>query len=108
MTNFVLVLTTVPVGELGESLARRLVDERLAACVNVLAPMTSFYRWEGRVERDVERQLIIKTTREQVDVVRARLAECHSYELPEFLVLEVADGARAYLDWVRDATTIQA
>ena len=104
MTDVVLVLTTVPVGERGEAIARALVDERLAACVNVLAPMTSFYRWHGAVERDVERQLIIKTTRDHVAAIQARLVELHSYDLPELVVLLVSDGGAAYLEWVRNET----
>ena len=104
MTDVVIVLTTVPVGDQGEALARRLVDDRLAACVNLLAPMTSFYRWNGAVERDIERQLVVKTTADRLPEVRARLAAMHSYELPEFLVLPVADGSPGYLEWVRSET----
>jgi len=100
-SDVVLVLTTVPVGELGESIARALVDERLAACVNVLAPMTSFYRWEGAVQRDEESQVVIKTVRERVAALRSRLLELHRYELPEFLVVTASDGSQAYLEWVR-------
>jgi periplasmic divalent cation tolerance protein len=100
MSDVVLILTTVPDDELGESIGRTLVEERLAACVNVLPPMTSIYRWRGGVERDTERQMIVKTTRERVAPVRARLTELHSYELPEFLVLTVSDGSAAYLEWV--------
>ena len=105
MTDIVLVLTTVPVGDLGETIARALVEEHLAACVNVHAPMASFFRWQGAIERDVERQLVIKTTRDRVPADRSRLAGLHSYELPEFVVVSVADGSAAYLDWVRDETT---
>jgi periplasmic divalent cation tolerance protein len=101
MTDIVLVLTTVPVGSRGETIARALVDERLAACVNIHAPMTSFYRWRGAVERDVERQLVIKTTRDRVPALQSRLAELHSYELPEFVVVAVTDGSAAYLDWAK-------
>jgi periplasmic divalent cation tolerance protein len=104
-TDVVLVLTTAPAGDRGEAIARTLVDERLAACVSVLAPMTSFYRWHGVVERDVERQIIIKTTRGRVAAIRARLGELHSYDLPEFVVLPVSDGGPAYLDWVRNETS---
>jgi periplasmic divalent cation tolerance protein len=102
VTDIVLVLTTVPVGDRGETIARMLVDEHLAACVNVLAPMTSFYRWKGTVERDVERQVIIKTTLDRVLAVQERLSQLHSYELPEFVVLPVSDGSTAYLEWVRN------
>jgi periplasmic divalent cation tolerance protein len=104
VTDIVLILTTVPDGDRGEQLARTLVDERLAACVNVLPPMTSFYRWKGRVEQDVERQLAIKTTRARVAAVQARIRELHPYELPELIVVTVTDGAAAYLDWVRGET----
>jgi periplasmic divalent cation tolerance protein len=105
VTDVVLVLTTVPIGDRGDAIARALVDERLAACVNLLGPMTSFYRWHGAVERDVERQLIIKTTRGRVAAIQARLIALHSYELPEFVVLPLSDGGPAYLEWVRNETT---
>src|SRR3954471_19978384 len=99
----ILILTTVPEGSLGETIATALVEERLAACVNILAPMTSCYRWKEAVARDVERQLIIKTTADRVAAVRRRLSELHSYELPECLVL-TADGSAGYLEWVTAAT----
>jgi periplasmic divalent cation tolerance protein len=105
MTEIVIVLTTVPDGDQGETIARALVEERLAACVNVHDPMTSLYRWQGALEREVERQVVIKTTLERVPAIHTRLMELHSYELPEFLVLPVADGSTAYLDWVRTETT---
>ena len=105
MTDIVLVLTTVPVGDRGDAIARMLVDERLAACVNVLPPMVSFYRWQGGVERDAERQVIIKTTRDRLVAVQQRLIELHSYDVPELLVLPVSDGSTAYLDWIRKETT---
>ncbi len=101
MTDVVLVLTTVPIGEPGEAIARALVDERLAACVNLHAPMTSFYRWNGAVERDEERQVVIKTTSGHVASLRERLLRLHTYELPEFVVIAVADGTPEYLDWIR-------
>ena len=101
MTDLVIVLTTVPEGDLGDTIARRLIEQRVAACVNVCAPMTSLYRWRGVVERETERQLVIKTTREHVPAVQACIAELHSYELPEFLMLAVAEGSTAYLGWVR-------
>lgn len=103
MTDVVIVLTTVSEAGLGETIARALVEERLAACVNVHAPMTSIYRWEGRVEQGPERQLVIKTTRDRVPLVQARVAALHSYDLPEFLVVPVLDGSPAYLGWVAEA-----
>jgi len=103
MSEFALVLTTVPDGAKGETIARALVEERLAACVNLLPPMTSIYRWRGVVERESERQLIIKTTRQRVEALRARLSALHPYELPEFIVLAVADGGAAYLQWIEES-----
>jgi len=102
-TNVIVILTTVPNDDRAEAMARALVEERLAACVNVRAPMTSIYRWKGAVERDTERQMVIKTTRERLAAVEARVRALHSYELPEFLVIEVDGGGDAYLKWVADA-----
>ena len=96
----VIVLTTVPDAARGEEIARALVESQLAACVNVCPPMTSFYRWKNAVERDTEHQLVIKTAPDRVGAVEARLRELHPYELPEFLVVPVAHGSAAYLDWV--------
>jgi periplasmic divalent cation tolerance protein len=103
MSEFALVLTTVPDDDKGESIARALVEERLAACVNLLPPMTSIYRWRGAVERESERQVIIKTSRARIPALQARLAALHPYELPEFIVLGVADGGAAYLKWIEES-----
>lgn len=98
--DVVLVLTTVAAEADAASLARTLVDERLAACVNVLPPMTSIYRWNGQVEQDREQQLIMKTTRERLGALESRIRELHGYELPEFLVIPASGGSGAYLAWV--------
>lgn len=95
----VLVLSTVPDDASAETIARTLVEEKLAACVNVLPPMLSIYRWKGAVERDTERQLVMKTTRAALAALQKRLAELHSYELPEFIVLHADGGSDAYLEW---------
>jgi len=105
MTDVVIVWTTVPDTEAGEALARALVDSRLAACVSLSAPITSIYRWDGRVAAERERQLWIKTTAGRVAALRARLESLHPYEVPEFLICPVADGSAAYLGWVRSETT---
>ena len=105
MTDVVIVLTTIGATEHAERLAHQLVDERLAACVNLLPPMASTYRWKGQVERDSERQMIIKTTRDRLPALEARLKELHPYELPEFVVVSVAGGSQAYLDWVKAGTS---
>jgi periplasmic divalent cation tolerance protein len=101
MTDVVLVISTVPDDERADLLARTLVDEQLVACVNLHAPMASIYRWKGQVESAAERQLVMKTTRDRVPALEARLKQLHSYELPEFLVLPVAGGSEEYLRWVR-------
>ncbi len=103
-TNCVVVWTTVSAETDWLALASTLVEERLAACVNVLAEMDSVYRWRERVERDCERQLVIKTTVDRVPALRERLRALHAYELPEFLVLPVIDGSDDYLAWVREST----
>lgn len=99
-TDFVLVLTTVPADGDADTLARTLVTERLAACVNLLPPMTSLYRWEGAVEQAAERQLLIKTTTAGVDRLQARLEVLHPYDVPELLVLPVSGGGQRYLQWL--------
>lgn len=104
MTRVVFVLTTVPEGSLGEEMASVLVAERLAACVHVYPPMTSFYRWKDAVQRDGECQLVIKTTDDRVSAVQARVTQLHSYELPEFLVVDTSGGSDAYLNWVSAET----
>ena len=96
-----LVLTTFGVGQ-AVAVARVLVDERLAACVNVLPAMTSIYRWQGKVEQDREQQIVIKTATDRVAALQARLRDLHPYELPEFLVLD-ATGSDAYLAWVEES-----
>ena len=97
------MLTTVAAEADAAALARTLVDERLAACVNILASMTSVYRWKCQVEQDREQQIVIKTTSERLAALEARVRQLHSYELPEFLVLSAEGGSAAYLAWVEDA-----
>jgi periplasmic divalent cation tolerance protein len=103
--NAVIVLTTLGADADASLLARTLVEERLAACVNILAPMISTYRWRGEVEQEPEQQLLIKTVAARVPALEARLRELHPYDLPEFLVLPVASGSDAYLRWVGESTT---
>ncbi len=98
----VLVLTTVPDDASAEVIARTLVEERLAACVNLLPPMVSIYRWQGAVEREQERQLVIKTTVDRIAGLQKRLKELHPYQLPEFIVVAVDGGSDQYLKWVTE------
>ena len=97
-----IVLTTLGADADAAAIARTLIDERLAACVNILPPMTSVYRWQGKVEQDREQQIVIKTAADRVNALQARLRQLHPYELPEFLVLD-ATGSDAYLAWVGES-----
>jgi periplasmic divalent cation tolerance protein len=99
-----LCLSTCPDAETAATIARRLVEERLAACVNQFPGVVSTYRWQGRIHEDAEVLLLIKTTRERFDALRDRLVGLHPYEVPELIALEVADGLPAYLEWVARET----
>ena len=103
--EYVIVLTTLPADADGAAFARGLVEERLAACVNLSAPMESVYRWEGSIETESERQLVIKTSRDRVVALWDRVRELHPYDMPEFLVTPIVDGNDAYLRWVGESTT---
>ena len=96
----VLVYCTCPDATVAESLGRTLVEERLAACVNVLPGMRSVYRWEGVVETADEAVLIVKTAAEQVEVVISRVRQLHSYTEPCILALPVVGGSQTYLTWL--------
>jgi periplasmic divalent cation tolerance protein len=95
-----LVLCTVPDREVGQRIARELVEARLAACVNVLPGIHSTYRWQGAVESGNEALLLIKTTSDRFEALRDWIVANHSYELPEVIAVDVAAGLAAYLDWV--------
>ena len=97
--SLAIVLTTIGADADAAGLARTLVEERLAACVNILPAMNSIYRWKGKVEEDREQQLIIKTRKETLPALEARLRQLHPYELPEFIILD-AEASSAYAAWV--------
>ena len=99
-----LVITAFPDPESAERAARALVEQALAACVNVLAACYSVYRWQGKVERATEIPLFIKTTRSRYAAVEARIRALHPYELPEIIALPLAAGLPAYLEWVKRET----
>jgi periplasmic divalent cation tolerance protein len=98
----VIVLTTLGANADAEGLARVLVTEGLAACVNILPVMRSVYRWQGAIHTDDERQLVIKTTAERLDALETRVQALHPYELPEWLVIS-ADASDRYSDWLAGA-----
>ena len=100
MTDKIVVLNTCASAEEAERLARSLVDQRLAACVNVIAPARSFYRWQDVVTDAAEWLLIIKSSRPLFERLRAALESAHSYELPEVIALPVVEGSPNYLAWM--------
>ncbi len=102
----VAVVTTAPDVPMSESLATQLVEERLAACANVLPGVTSIYRWEGVLQKDSEVLLVLKTTEEAVSALTARILDLHPYDTPEVLALPVTDGSPAYLSWVREEVDV--
>ena len=100
MTDKIVVFSTCGSEEEAERLARGLLEARVAVCVNIVAPVKSFYRWKGAIEQAAEWLLIIKTARGHFDAVSAALTSAHSYELPEILALPVVAGSPNYLAWL--------
>jgi periplasmic divalent cation tolerance protein len=103
MTDKVLVLTTTANEVEARNIARTLVDQRLAACVNIIPGIQSVYRWEGKVESAEEFLLLIKTTKARTTTVQAAIRELHSYDLPEFVVVSMEGGSGEYLSWIDDS-----
>jgi periplasmic divalent cation tolerance protein len=100
MADARIVLTTVGLQEKAEEIAGQLVERRLAACVNIVGPMRSIYRWKGVIEREQEYLLIIKTTAERAAELANAFSELHPYELPEHVELAIEGGGSAYLEWL--------
>lgn len=95
-----IVLTTVPDVAVGEKLAESVIEERLAACVQILPQMTSVYRWKGEVQRESEHLLLIKTKAEKWGDLREFIASNHPYEVPEIVAMKTEHASLAYLDWL--------
>ena len=103
MTNKRIVLSTVGSKEEARKIAHHLVEQQLAACVNIVPKIESVYRWQGKVESNREYLLLIKTSSEKFPQVRDAMRELHSYELPECIALAVEDGSPEYLQWVEES-----
>lgn len=100
MTDARIMLTTAGTREEADRLARAIVERELAACVNIVGPMKSVYRWKGKIESADEFLLIIKSTEDAFDRIRDAVRELHSYELPEFIELAITRGEGKYLSWL--------
>ncbi len=100
----IVVLVTCPSQEVGEEIAQVLVKGRLAACVNVVPGLTSIYRWEGKISRDAESLLVIKTRRAKLPALSRRVKAIHPYSVPEVIALPIVAGSGPYLTWIRHST----
>jgi periplasmic divalent cation tolerance protein len=105
LSGRVVALSTVGSAEEADRLARALVERRLAACVNVVPGVVSHYRWQGELQRDEERLLVIKTRAERIDALRDALRELHPYELPELVAFEITAGSEEYLKWLDEGVS---
>jgi periplasmic divalent cation tolerance protein len=108
MSNALIVLVTTPNVEEASRIADALVGGRLAACVNILSGIESVYRWEGRVARDSETLMIIKTTDERYAELEVQIKALHSYTTPEVVAIRIERGAEAYLKWLGESVAPQA
>lgn len=105
MTSARVVLVTAPDMVTAERLAERLVDERLAACANIIPGIVSIYRWDEQVQRDDEILIVLKTEQARIEEVRERVVTLHPYDVPEVVVLPIMDGHAPYLEWLTRSTT---
>ncbi len=105
MTDTLLIMSTFPNMEKAEELATRLIQAKLAACINILPPMKSVYRWKNRIESGTEHLLMIKTRKERYQAVTEVIQQQHPYELPEIIAVPINAGLPAYLDWILENTT---
>ena len=106
-SDVLVVLSTLP-PDRADAIAEALVGERLAACVNLVGPLRSVYRWDGAIQKDTEVLAVIKTTTARFEALSTRLRTLHPYEVPEIIALPVDAGSTRYLDWVRGETSRRA
>ena len=101
----ILVCTNLPDQASAENMAQHLITAKLAACVNIMAPCTSIYHWQGKIESVTEIPLLIKTTRQLYAAVEAAIRELHPYELPEIIYVTVDGGLPTYIQWIQQETS---
>jgi len=100
----VIILTTTGSEDDAQRIAREIVSENLAACVNLIPAVRSIYKWKGELHDDAEQLLVVKTVRRRLDAVKRRILELHPYDVPELIVLDVDDVDEAYLQWMTEST----
>ncbi|MFX1302784.1 MAG: divalent-cation tolerance protein CutA [Promethearchaeota archaeon] len=100
--NYYIFLVTVPNIEEGQRIAKILVENKLAACVNIIRNILSIYRWKGKIEEDDEHLLLIKTTKENSESIIDKINEIHSYEIPECIGFKIEKGSESYLNWIKE------
>lgn len=106
MTDYIQILTTAGTRDDAETIGRTLVNERLAACVQLSGPVLSSYRWQGGIETSQEWQCLIKTRRDLFEQIEATIRRLHPYEVPEILAIPIVAASRPYLDWI-DAEVVR-
>jgi periplasmic divalent cation tolerance protein len=104
MSQFIVVLVTCGSEEEALKIGRVLVEERLAACANLVSPVRSIYRWEGKLCEDPESLLVIKTQQDRFESLEKRIKSLHSYSVPEIIGLPILEGSPSYLEWLREMT----
>jgi len=104
MTENIVIYVTAPSHEEGKKIASALVEEKLAACVNIIPSINSIYKWEGKICDDTEVLLIIKSRKEIFPQLEVRVKSLHSYKVPEIIALPIVAGSKEYLSWLRDET----
>lgn len=102
MTDYRIILTTAGSADEAERIAAALVEAQLAACVNIVSPITSVYRWKRSVQKEKEWLLLIKTTTSAFETVSQKIRELHSYDLPECIQIPIEDGTAEYLNWIAE------
>jgi periplasmic divalent cation tolerance protein len=105
MTDSIVIFVTAGSETEAETIAKALVEERLVACVNLLPPLRSIYRWEGKVADEQEWLMVMKTTTERFPAIEKRVQALHSYQVPEVIALSIVAGAGEYLRWLRDSVS---
>jgi len=102
--KYTVVYVTTPDEKTAKTIANKILEKKLAACVNIIPNINSIYRWKGKIEEDQEALMIIKTRRELFETLTKTIKEMHPYEVPEVIGIPIIEGYKAYLEWIKDET----